>query len=83
MILNDVKTRLAQAASELGGRVAQGACANHDEYRHMTGRIRGLQDAMDVIDIMAKEEREGSVDDDDLPEMPSAPKAANVKGRKH
>jgi hypothetical protein len=38
---------------------------------------------MDVIDIMAKEERDGSVDDDDLPEMPPTPKAANTKGRKH
>lgn len=76
MILNDVKKRMTQAASELGGRVAAGACTNHDEYRHMTGRIRGLQDAIEIVSAVENELREDGPTPDDLPEMPKEPSKA-------
>ncbi len=50
--LQDVSLKLERAAADLASKVAGGSCSSHEEYRHMTGRIRGLQDAQSIVQIV-------------------------------
>ena len=59
--MNDLRVLLEKAAQELAARVAGGTCRSHDEYRDMTGRIRGIQDAVGMLDEVVKR---GDLDED-------------------
>lgn len=60
------KKRVEQLIERLGEEIAGGGCKTFEEYKSMTGRRRGLQEALDIFRPTANgRPASGDPDDDD------------------
>jgi hypothetical protein len=49
---------LKARSTDLAKQMASGACASYSDYREMTGRVKGLDDALVIFEDLYKDQQQ-------------------------
>jgi hypothetical protein len=56
--ISDLIGRIKVSKAEIASSLAQGNALNWDTYQRLVGRFEGLQEALDILDYLMKEDDE-------------------------